>query len=86
LPILTWLDLRTDDAALERMKHPEESPYACLGPRSAQFGNDRLFLEDPTLRQKPSRVQKLAGPPDWRSDGKTLDPKVVELAQQFGYS
>ena len=63
LPILNWLDLRTDYEALERMKHPEQSPYACLGPRSAQFGNDRLFLQDPTLRPKPSRVPKTCRPP-----------------------
>jgi hypothetical protein len=86
LPILNWLGLRSDSEALERMKHPEDSPYAYLGPRGAEFGNDRLFLQDPKLRRKPSLRQKLDGPLEWRSDGVTLEPKVIELARQFGYS
>ena len=48
--IASWLGVRTDDAAVDAMKHPENSPYAFLGPRGARFGNDRFFLEQPALR------------------------------------
>jgi glyoxylase-like metal-dependent hydrolase (beta-lactamase superfamily II) len=86
LPILEWLHLRADARALERMKHPEESPYAHLGPRGAEFGNDRLFLQDPVLRQKPLSPHTLHGPLDWRPDGIALGARVIELATRFGYS
>src|SRR5262249_18586200 len=42
--IATWLGLRTDAEAIDKMKHPERSPYACFGPPGARFGNDRFFL------------------------------------------
>ena len=45
--IAGWLGLRTDDAAINEMRHPERSPYACFGPPGARFGNDRFFLENP---------------------------------------
>ena len=54
--VLAWLGLRTDDEAIEEMKHPERSPYACYGPPSAHFGNERAFLQDPVLR--PARAEK----------------------------
>ena len=33
--IAEWLGLRTDEEAIEAMKHPEQSPYACIGPENA---------------------------------------------------
>lgn len=86
VPILEWLGLRFDARALERMKHPERSPYARLGPRGAEFGNDRLFLQDPAFRQKPPSAHTLQGAPDWRPDGAALTAPVIELATRFGYS
>lgn len=86
LPILEWLHLRTDAPALERMKYPERSPYAHLGPRGAEFGNDRLFLQDPVLRLKPLPPHTLHGPLDWRPDGMAFTARVIELATRFGYS
>ena len=54
--VLAWLGLRMDDEAIEEMKHPERSPYACYGLPSAHFGNERAFLQDPALR--PARAEK----------------------------
>jgi hypothetical protein len=48
--IAEWLELSTDDAAIEAMLHPETSPFACYGPVNAKFGNDPNFLEKPALR------------------------------------
>src|SRR5262249_1562521 len=36
--IARWLNLRSDPRAIEEMKHPERSPFACLGPRNALGG------------------------------------------------
>lgn len=84
--IAEWLGLRTDKAAIDAMKHPERSPYACLGPANARFGNDPNFLKSPSLR--PSRGQgkaSLEGPLPWREDGVGFSPEVKELASEFGY-
>ena len=48
--ISDWMGLRTDPEAIEAMKHPERSPFACLGPSNAQLGNDLGFLENPHFR------------------------------------
>ena len=49
--IAQWLGLRTDAEAIEAMKHPENSPYACIGPFPACGGNDPKFMRSPKLRQ-----------------------------------
>ena len=67
------------------MKHPEHSPYACLGPKGAEYGNDRLFLEKPELRGGAVPLASLEGPVSWRTNGAGLVPDVIELARQFGY-
>lgn len=83
--IAQWLGLRDDDEAIERMKHPERSPYACFGPTGARCGNDIFFLEDPRLRPARAEPQSLDGPLPWRSDGRGFLPEVKELAKRFGY-
>lgn len=83
--IAQWLGVRTDDAAIEEMKHPERSPYACFGPPGARFGNDRFFLEDPVLRPARALTQSLEGPLSWRADGRGFSPQVKRLAREFGY-
>jgi len=84
-PILEWLAVRSDSEAIERMKHPEASPYACLGPKGAEFGNDRLFLQSPALRQDRASEHRLEGPVSWRTDRAGLVSEVIELAAKFGY-
>ena len=83
--IAGWLELRTDSEAIEEMKHPERSPYACFGPPGASIGNDRFFLRDPVLRSNSARPQVLEGPLQWREDGLGFLPEVNELARHFGY-
>jgi hypothetical protein len=80
-----WLGIRTDAEAIEEMKHPERSPYACFGPPGARYGNDHFFLRNPALRPGPAEPHSLAGPLSWREDRQGFSPKVKELAQQFGY-
>jgi hypothetical protein len=83
--VVEWLGLRTDAEAMEMMKHPERSPYACFGPPGARFGNDPFFLKSPALRPWRAGPQSLDGPLTWRDDGQGFLPKVRRLAQQFGY-
>jgi Sulfotransferase family len=50
--IAEWLGIRTDRDAIEAMKHPENSPYARLGPDVARGGNDPKFMRSPELRAR----------------------------------
>ena len=81
--IAGWLDVRTDAQAIEEMKHPERSPYACFGPKNARAGNDPSFLCDPVLRPAQVKRQSIEGPLHWRSG--EFRPKVKRLARKFGY-
>lgn len=83
--IAKWLGLRTDAAAIEEMKHPERSPFACIGPRNASLGNDLNLLKEPQLRPYRAHPQSLEEPPNWRKDGRAFSPKVKQLAREFGY-
>lgn len=83
--ICDWLGWSSTAEDLAAMKHPEDSPFARIGPDNARLGNDVNFLEQPRIR--PSRVKKydLTEPLPWRPDNKPFYPEVVKLAQEFGY-
>lgn len=84
--ICNWLDIAYDSSAMEAMLHPEDSPYASLGPLGAHLGNDLNFLESPKLR--PTRIDspELTIPLPWRADKKPLQDRVIKLARDFGYN
>jgi hypothetical protein len=84
--IAVWLNLRSDPEAIEGMKHPECSPFACFGPPNAPMGGDENFLQQPVLRPISSRAQNLNDPVPWRRDGKGLRPMIRDLARSFGYT
>jgi Sulfotransferase family len=83
--IAGWLGLRTDPAAVEEMKHPERSRYACFGPRGARCGNDIFFLHNPVLHIPTRAAESLEGPVDWLHDGRGFLPEVREMARHLGY-
>jgi len=84
--IAAWMGLRTDSEALDRMKHPERSPYARPGPPGARYGNDNFFLENPAFRPRPAAVApSLDGPLGWRQDGAGFCPEVQQFARELGY-
>ena len=83
--IISWLGLTDDADTIEKMKHPEQSPFARFGPRGARFGNDPSFLKNPVLRTIQSESKTLDGPLEWRDDGGCFLPKVRKLAEAFGY-
>ena len=83
--VARWMDVRTDEGAIEEMKHPERSPFACLGPPGALYGNDGHFLSAPVLRSGGGAVGVLDGPLSWRSDNEGFRPEVRALAEEFAY-
>ncbi len=58
--ISEWLGIRTDKEAIEAMQHPENSPYAYVGPELARGGNDSKFMRSPSLRHGRVREPSLA--------------------------
>lgn len=82
--IAAWLQIRTDDEAIAAMKHPEYSPFACLGPRNARFGNDPDFLEKPALRTYQPKQENLDDPLSWDPQVR-FSAEVKDMARQLGY-
>lgn len=85
-PLLAWFGLRDDPEAIEEMKHPERSPFACFGPPGARWGNNPGFIQSPALRPGRAVPASLDGPLEWRPDGGGFAPAVHQLAQEFGYT
>jgi len=83
--IVRWLGVRDDSDAISQMKHPENSPFAFIGPPNALYGNSRKFLEDPILRPDSLKNHSLEGPLAWRDRGVEFLPEVKQLAMKFGY-
>ena len=83
--IAAWLGIRADAEAIERMKHPENSPFACIGPANARGGNNRKYLEDPRLRVGSPSPANLTDPLEWMPSGEGFSPTTVALARFFGY-
>lgn len=85
IQITEWLGIRSDETALYAMKHPEFSPYACVGPINARYGNDLKFLMSPSLRSASFK-----NPPIETSDyflelDEDAQSQVLSLAHQMGY-
>jgi hypothetical protein len=83
--LAAWLGLRDDTESVAPVLHPERSPFACLGPPSAPYGNDLLFLRRPALRPGKASEQNLDTPLPWRADGAGFLPEVARLAGRLGY-
>jgi predicted 2-oxoglutarate/Fe(II)-dependent dioxygenase YbiX len=81
--ICSWLRLDSSPDELDRMCHPELSPFARLGPNNAKLGNDPQFLRDPTLR-RPTRPATTELPGPYKVDPWT-HLAVSGLAHKFGY-
>ena len=85
--ICEWLGISQDAASIDAMLHPETSPFACMGPPNARFGNDPNFLKNPKIDF--DRLARISEPPlegevSWRP-GEMLSQPVLKLARQFGY-
>jgi len=83
--ICEWLGLPVTPADLAAMRRPEESPYACIGPTSAPFGNDPNFLRDPHYSARPIVLPPLSAPLGWTGDARRLRQQTRDLALLLGY-
>lgn len=81
-----WLGIDDGPSAIEAMRHPEQSPFACEGPPNARWGNDPSYQKSPALRPYSPTPASLSESLPWRQDGQGLAPVVVEMAREFGYA
>jgi Sulfotransferase family len=84
IQIAEWLEIRTDQEAIEAMTRPEESPFAKYGPENAQLGNDPNFLENPGLRPIEEQDMDLDSPVSW-DESMFFNETLKQLARSFGY-
>ena len=83
--IANWIGLRTSPDAIQQMKHPEQSPFANIGPTNAPLGGDPAFLNNPKLHPGVHKSPSLQGSLPWRRDGGKFTAEVRAIAEQFGY-
>jgi hypothetical protein len=85
LPMIAeWLGISTSNEAIDQMKHPELSPFACYGPSNARVGNDPGFLEDSVLRIYSPKALSLEGGMAWDAE-LVFGEQLKEVASAFGY-
>jgi Sulfotransferase family len=84
--IALWLDIRSDDEAIEAMKHPERSAFAKDGPQNALTGGDEKFFSDSFFRSESCPAHPLDAPLPWYSDGAAFSDRIRQLARSFGYT
>ena len=82
------LGIDDQPVAIEAMLHPEQSPYACLGPTMAPTGNDPHWMASPALRRRTSpAVEPSLGDlwalPDVEPD---LALAALQLGWELGYT
>jgi hypothetical protein len=83
--IAEWAGVRTDEAAITAMTHPETSPFASTGEAGTGItgGNDASFLSHPVPR--PVEVLRTVEQPvDWVGHPE-LWQLALEVANQLGY-
>jgi len=83
--ICDWMGLDTSPEDLTAMMHPERSPFACLGPAAAPFGNDPNFLRNPIYTQREIPEQPLSDPLDWDTPTRQLRAETIAISHQMGY-
>lgn len=85
--ICEWLGIDASDASIDTILHPENSPFASIGPESAPYGMDPNFLRNPKLDfERLAKISEptLDGALPWRPEDEFTQP-VKKLARQFGY-
>lgn len=71
-----WLQIDASEGSIQAMLRPHESPYANVGPRIAQGGNDNKFMQQPVLRAKKISGGKIL---TYRED-EDLTTSLVDMA------
>lgn len=86
--VAEFVGIRTDDEAVNAMLRPEDSPYACLGPTNAKWGNDVKFVMSPKFRSGTPRLPSLKDYLDF-GEGAHFDAErkeyFLQIANCLGY-
>ena len=83
--ICAWAGLRGDDAAIEAMMHPENNPFANIGPAGAEMGMSATFIKNPFYSGEPVAVK----PMTFQAEDIGLDVekrKMALLGNRLGYA
>ncbi|NEN93837.1 MAG: sulfotransferase [Okeania sp. SIO3H1] len=83
--ICEWLELPWSEAISEALLHPERSPYACMGPYGAPWGNNPGFQKAPSFRRSSRSSGRVDRDVPWRETREKLQPEVLALASALGY-
>ena len=83
--ICTWAGLRNDDEAVEAMMHPENNPFAHVGPESAKGGMSSTFLKSPFYSGEPVPVNPMSFQAD-DPDLTDVQRSTVLLGNRLGYA
>lgn len=84
--ISKFVDIPWMDNYSEFVLHPEQSPYACLGPQGAQFGNDVNYLQSPGYSKREFQIPTFASKViPWKKDGSEFEEEVIRMARALGY-
>jgi hypothetical protein len=83
--IAAWMGTRIDEDAIEAMMHPENSPFASIGPAASGTigGHDPSFLRDPIPHPVP--IVRTLKPPEGWVENSWLWQVTVEIAAKLGY-
>lgn len=73
---------RTDQVALDAMRHPENWPFASPGPTPLQAEGDLGFYSSPSLRPRESEMACV--PSEWKL-GPEIRADLAKLALDSGY-
>lgn len=84
--ICQWLGIRDDASAIAAAKHPELSPYACIGPPNARLGNDNKFLTSPELRPAHFKTPSVETSSEVLALEPELRARVMALAAELDYA
>ena len=82
--IAAWLQVDSDPAVLEAMRHPERSPFANPGPWPSWGDQDPHFLASPAF--DPSAGAIVSAIPDWWRLERRLVRRLRALADCLGYA
>jgi len=77
------LGIDDQPVAIEAMLHPEQSPYACLGPTMAPTGNDPHWIASPALRRGRAPALEPSLRELWDLPG--VEPELATLVMQLGW-
>ncbi len=83
--ICRWLNFDWNENIYQTMLKTEDSPYSCMGPWGAQWGNNPGFQQSPAFRYKKIKPSSLEGKLPWRNDEKGFIPEVIKLCLELGY-